>query len=167
MARTLSEAELEEFFRLDRVMNREGLDGEDLDDWFKLCSMVQTTIAGPSNSESNERTAFRVPVKFPVDMTVGGSAFKGVTRNVSVQGASVASAHPLPIDNRTVHLTIHFTFPRFLRRAKVISLDFGGHVRWSKIGRSSIMNLEFLPVPADTFEVLEDLLHQCIRKQIG
>ena len=46
-------------------------------------------------------------------------------------------------------------------------MSFSGHVRWSKIGETSIMNLEFVPLPHDDFEALEAILHRYIKMQIA
>lgn len=167
MGKKLSPSKLEAFFALDRTMNREGLDGDDLDDWFHLCSLITNNLTGPSDAHSSERTAFRVPVSCPVDIQIGETAFTGETRNVSVQGVSICSDEALPVDNRTVHIDITFSFPRFLRRTERVVMQFSGHVRWSKVGRTSIMNLEFTPLEQAKFEALESVLHRYIRTQIG
>ena len=167
MGKKLSPSEVETFFSLDRTMNRDGLDDAELDEWFRLCSLISSNLSGPSDAHSNERTAFRVPMSFPVTLRIGDSTFTGDTRDVSVQGVSIGSGESLPVDNRTVHLKIAFSFPRFLRKAECIEMEFSGHVRWSKVGRTSIMNLEFTPLEQDTFETLESILHRYIKTQIG
>ena len=167
MGKKLSPETLESFFNLDRIMNREGLDGPDLDEWFQLCATVSSSLSGPSNAGANERTALRVPMSFPAKIKIGDETFDGKTRNVSVQGISLSSQSKLPINNRTVHVSVVFSFPRFLRRAEKTSMSFSGHVRWSKIGETSIMNLEFVPLPHDDFEALEAILHRYIKMQIA
>lgn len=167
MGKKLSPNELESFFVLDRAMNRDGLDGPELDQWFDLCSSITSNLAGPSDAHSSERTAFRVPMACPVNIRIGDSSFKGTSRNVSVQGISIGSSESLPVDNRTVHIDITFSFPRFLRRAESIPMSFSGHIRWSKVGKTSIMNLEFTPLPQDEFEALEQILHRYIKTQVG
>lgn len=167
MGKKLSPSELEAFFALDRSMNREGLDEAELDEWFRLCSLISNNLSGPSDAHSSERTAFRVPMSFPVDIKIGDTGYVGQTRNLSVQGVSIGSDEPLPVDNRTVHIGITFSFPRFLRKTERILMRFSGHVRWSKVGRTSIMNLEFTPLEQANFEALESVLHRYIKTQIG
>ena len=91
MGKKLSPETLESFFDLDRIMNREGLDGPDLDEWFQLCATVSNSLSGPSNAGANERTALRVPMSFPAKIKIGDKTFDGKTRNVSVQGISLSS----------------------------------------------------------------------------
>jgi len=167
MGKKLSPSELEAFFSLDRAMNRDGLDENELDDWFRLCSLISNNLSGPSSAHFSERTAFRVPMTCPVDIRIGETKFAGETRDVSVQGVSIGSNEALPVDNRTVHIDITFSFPRFLRKPEHIVMSFSGHVRWSKVGRSSIMNLEFTPLEEANFEALESVLHRYIKTQIG
>jgi hypothetical protein len=167
MGKKLSPHELEAFFSLDQTMNRDGLDGPELDEWFHLCSSISNNLSGPSDAHSSERTAFRVPIVCPVEIRIGETQFAGTTRNVSVQGVSIGSDQTLPVDNRTVHVTIKFSFPRFLRKAETIEMAFSGHVRWSKVGSSSIMNLEFTPLEQGEFEALENVLHRYIKTQIS
>ena len=167
MGKKLSPSDLDAFFSLDRTMNRDGLDGPELDEWFDLCSSISNNLSGPSDAHSSERTAFRVPMVCPAKVRIGDTTFSGETRNVSVQGVSIGSAETLPVDNRTVHVNITFVFPRFLRRAETIEMAFSGHVRWSKVGSSSIMNLEFTPLQQDEFESLESILHRYIKTQIS
>ena len=50
MGKKLSPETLEAFFDLDRIMNREGLDGPDLNKWFELCAAVSDSLSGPSDA---------------------------------------------------------------------------------------------------------------------